>query len=147
MMHHILLLLHLMAASVWVGGHLFLSIRFLPEALKKKDPSKLINFKDKFEPLGLPSLLILLVTGILMAYDYDVTFSKWFSFSSAIERVVSIKLILIFTTVAMAINAQLFVFPKITSERLVPVAIQIITITLIGVAMLVFGSLVRIGGI
>lgn len=147
MKHHILLLLHLMAASVWVGGHLFLSIRLLPEALIKKDPSILINFKDKFEPLGLPSLLILLVTGILMAYDYDVTFTKWFSFSSTIERVVSIKLILMFTTVAMAFNAQFFVFPKITSERLVPVAIQIITITLIGVAMLVFGSLVRIGGI
>lgn len=147
MKHHILLLLHLLAASVWVGGHLFLSIRFLPEALKKKDAAILKNFKDKFEPLGLPSLLTLLVTGILMAYDYDVTFTKWFSFSGAIERVVSIKLILMFTTVVMAINAQFVVFPKVTSERLVPVAIQIVIITLIGIAMLVFGSLVRIGGI
>ena len=97
--------------------------------------------------MGLPSLLILLVTGILMAYDYDVTFTKWFSFSNAIERVVSIKLILLFTTVFMAINAQLVVFPKVTSERLLPVAIQIITITSIGLAMLVLGSFVRVGGL
>jgi putative copper export protein len=147
MKHHFLLVLHLLAATIWVGGHLFLSIRFLPEALKKKDAAILTNFKDKFEPVGMPSLIILLVTGILMAYDYDVTFTKWFSFSSAIERVVSIKLILIFTSVAMAVNAQLFVFPKVSSERLIPVAIQIVTITLIGVTMLILGSLVRVGGL
>lgn len=147
MIHHMYLILHLLAATIWVGGHLFLALRILPEAIKKKDASILTNFKDRFEPMGLPSLLILLVTGILMAYDYDVTFTKWFSFSNAIENVVSIKLILLFTSVAMAINAELFVFPKLISGRLLPVAIQIIAITLIGVAMLVLGSLVRVGGL
>ncbi len=147
MKHHLLLVCHLLAATVWVGGHLFLSIRFLPEALKKKDASILKNFKDRFEPVGLPSLLILVVTGIWMAYDYNVTFTQWFSFSNAIEKVVSIKLTLLFTSVAMAINAELFVFPKLKSDKLLPVAIQIITITLIGVTILVLGSLVRVGGL
>ena len=147
MTHQIVLIFHLLAATVWVGGHLFLAIRYLPEALKKKDASVLINFKDKFEPVGLPSLVILLVTGILMAYHYDVTFTQWFSFSNGIEKIVSIKLILLLISVGMAINAQLFVFPKVKSENLLPVAIQIITITLIGVAMLVLGSWVRIGGL
>ncbi|CAM4046740.1 Copper resistance protein CopD [Flavobacterium antarcticum] len=36
--HHLLLILHLLAAAVWVGGHLVLSVSFLPEALQKKDP-------------------------------------------------------------------------------------------------------------
>lgn len=147
MTHQIILIFHLLAATVWVGGHLFLSIRYLPEALKKKDASVLVNFKDKFEPVGLPSLLILLITGILMAYHYDVTFTKWFSFSNGIEKIVSTKLLLLFISVGMAINAQLFVFPKVKSENLRPVAFQIITITVIGVAMLVLGSLVRIGGL
>ncbi len=147
MIHQIILIFHLLAATVWVGGHLFLSIRYLPEALKKKDASILVNFKDKFEPVGLPSLVILLVTGILMAYHYDVTFSEWFSFSNGIEKVVSTKLLLLFISIGMAINAQLFVFPKVNSDNLRPVAFQIITITMIGVAMLVLGSLVRIGGL
>ena len=82
-----------------------------------------------------------------MAYHYDVTFTQWFSFSNGIEKVVSTKLLLLFISIGMAINAQLFVFPKIKSERLMPVAIQIVTITVIGVAMLVLGSLVRIGGL
>ncbi|MBL0014220.1 MAG: copper resistance protein CopD [Flavobacterium sp.] len=147
MKHHLLLIVHLLAATIWVGGHLILSIRFLPQALKEKDASIIRNFKNKFEPVGLPSLLILLLTGILMAYDYNVTYTQWFSFEDSIEKVVSLKLLLLFITVALAINAQLFVFPKLSSEKLVPVAIQIIAVTILGVAMLVFGSLVRVGGL
>lgn len=147
MTHHVILIFHLLAATIWVGGHLFLAIRILPEALKKKDVSILKNFKSKFEPVGMPSLLVLLVTGILMAYHYDVTFTKWFSFSNAIEKVVSIKLILLFTTVLMAACAETLIFPKLKSERMFPAAFFIITVTTIAVIMLILGSLIRIGGL
>jgi len=147
MYHHILLIIHLLTATIWVGGHLFLSLRFLPEALKNKDVTIIQNFKDKFEPIGMPALIISILTGILMAYDYDVTFTKWFSFATAIEKVVSLKLILLLLTVGLAVNAQLFLFPKLTSKELPKAALQIILVTLIGVGMLVLGSLVRIGGL
>lgn len=147
MTHHVILIFHLLAATIWVGGHLFLAIRILPEALKKKDASILKNFKSKFEPVGMPSLLVLLITGILMAYHYDVTFTKWFSFSNGIEKVVSIKLILLFTTVLMAVCAETLIFPKLKSERMFPAAFFIITVTTIAVTMLILGSLIRIGGL
>ena len=147
MTHHVILIFHLLAATIWVGGHLFLAIRILPEVLKKKDVSILKNFKSKFEPVGMPSLLVLLVTGILMAYHYDVTFTKWFSFSNAIEKVISIKLILLFTTVLMAACAETLIFPKLKSERMFPAAFFIITVTTIAVTMLILGSLIRIGGL
>lgn len=147
MTHHVILIFHLLAATIWVGGHLFLAIRILPEALKKKDASILKNFKSKFEPVGMPSLLVLLVTGILMAYHYNVTFTKWFSFSNAIEKVISIKLILLFTTVLMAACAETLIFPKLKSERMFPAAFFIITVTTIAVIMLILGSLIRIGGL
>lgn len=147
MTHHVILIFHLLAATIWVGGHLFLAIRILPEALKKKDVSILKNFKSKFEPVGMPSLLVLLVTGILMAYHYNVTFTKWFSFSNGIEKVISIKLILLFTTVLMAACAETLIFPKLKSERMFPAAFFIITVTTIAVTMLILGSLIRIGGL
>lgn len=147
MTHHVILIFHLLAATIWVGGHLFLAIRILPEALKKKDASILKNFKSKFEPVGMPSLLVLLVTGILMAYHYNVTFTKWFSFSNGIEKVISIKLILLFTTVLMAACAETLIFPKLKSERMFPAAFFIITVTTIAVTMLILGSLIRIGGL
>lgn len=147
MTHHIYLVLHLLAATIWVGGHLILSIRVLPKALKMKNMTPINNFKAVYEPIGLPSLLILFVTGILMAYDYDATFTKWFSFSGAVEKIVSIKLILLFTTVVLAISAQRFEASKLSNFKINAFAIHIIAVTVIGVVMLILGSLVRIGGI
>lgn len=147
MKHQFFLILHLLAASIWVGGHLLLAVRYLPEALKKKEASILINFKNKFEFVGIPSLLILLITGIVMTYDYGVLPKNWFSFSNNIEKIVSIKLILLFVTILLAINAQVFIFPKLKSNKLFPVAFLIISVTIIGITMLVLGSFVRIGGL
>lgn len=145
--HHILLIFHLISAAIWVGGHLVLSISFLPEALRKKDPKIILIFEEKYGKAGLPSLAILIVTGIWMAYDFNATISTWFSFSSPIESVVSAKLILLFLTFAFAINAQTRVIPKLSAKNLNVMAFHIISVTTIGVLMLILGSTVRYGGI
>ncbi len=147
MKHQIILIIHLLAASIWVGGHLFLVLRILPEAILQKDISILSDFRAKFGKIGMPSLFILVVTGILLAYDYDVTITKWFSFSSPIEKIVSTKLVLLFTSLALAVHSQKFIFPKLSSERILPAAIEIVVVTLIAISMLILGSLVRIGGL
>ncbi|GAB3716070.1 copper resistance protein CopD [Flavobacterium koreense] len=147
MHHQIILIIHLLAASIWVGGHLFLILRILPATLQQKDISILSDFRLKFGKIGMPSLLILVVTGILLAYDYNVPISDWFSFSNPIEKIISIKLLLLFTSLSLAVHAQKVVFPKLTSNRMLPAIVEIIIVTLIAVSMLVLGSLVRVGGI
>lgn len=147
--HHILLVLHLIAATIWVGGHLVLAIGYLPKALKHKDFSYIGNFEKTYEPIGMPSLAVLIITGILMAYDYNAGFSSWFSFATPIERVVSLKLTFLLTTVCFAISAQTRVLPKLRKgqlNKLPEMAVHIICVTLIGVIMVILGSLVRIGG-
>ena len=147
--HHILLVLHLIAATIWVGGHLVLAIGYLPKALKHKDFSYIGNFEKTYEPIGMPSLAVLVITGILMAYDYNAGFSSWFSFATPIERVVSLKLTFLLTTVCFAISAQTRVLPKLRKgqlNKLPEMAMHIICVTLIGVLMVILGSLVRIGG-
>lgn len=124
-----------------------MAVRILPKALKEKNVSLLKNFKNSYEPFGMPSLILLVITGILMAYDYNVTFSTWFSFSNGIERVVSIKLILLLITACMAVIADRFIFPKLNEKNMYKAGIFIVSVTLIGVAMLVLGSFVRFGGI
>lgn len=145
--HHILLIIHLICATIWVGGHLFLAVRILPKAIREKDVKGLQNFKSRYEPIGMPALIILVVTGIMMAYDYNVTLGTWFSFSNGIERVVSIKLILLLVTFAMAVTADRFIFPKLNENNIYKAGIFIVSVTLIGLAMLVLGSFVRYGGI
>ena len=44
MEYKILLVLHLLGSSVWVGGHLILAITILPRALKLHDPEILHQF-------------------------------------------------------------------------------------------------------
>lgn len=146
-LHHILLIIHLICAAIWVGGHLFLAVRILPKAIKEKEVSGLTNFKSRYEPIGMPSLIILVITGIWMAYNYSVTISTWFSFSNAIERVVSVKLILLLCTACLAVIADRFVFPKLNGKNIYKAAVFIISVTLIGVTMLILGSFVRYGGI
>lgn len=116
-------------------------------AIKQKDISLINDFRYKFGKIGMPSLIILLITGILSAYDYDVTFYKWFSFSTAIETIVSIKLLLVFATLAAVIYTQKFVFPKLTSQNMMPTIIGISIVTFFSVAMLILGSFVRIGSL
>jgi uncharacterized membrane protein len=147
MQHHIYLVLHLLAATIWVGGHFFLILRILPSTLQQKDISILSDFRLKFGKIGMHSLLILVVTGILLAYDYNVPISDWFSFSNPIEKIVSIKLLLLFTSLSLAVHAQKVVFPKLTSNRMLPAIVEIIIVTLIAVSMLILGSLVRVGGL
>ena len=148
--HHLILILHLIAATIWVGGHLVLAIGFLPKALKRKDFSYIGNFEKTYEPIGMLSLAVLVITGILMAYDYNAGLSSWFSFATPIERVVSLKLICLLTSICFAISAQTRDLPKLRKgqlNKLSEMAVHIICVTLIGVVMVILGSLVRIGGI
>jgi len=147
MKHHFLLLVHLVSATVWVGGHLILCFRFLPKAIREKNPEVIRDFEKQYEPLGIPALLLQIISGIWMAYDYNVTISSWFSFSNSIEKVVSIKLFLLFLTLGLAIHARFFIIPKLSIATLRQIAIHIIVLTTVAVTMLVIGSFVRIGGI
>ncbi len=145
--HQITLFFHLLAACVWVGGHLILLFRFVPAALKQKSLNPINSFRKKFEPIGIPSLLILIISGIIMAYDYEVTVGSWFLFSTGIERVVSLKLILISITVLSAFLATRFIFPNL-KDKVTPLLVFFIAlVTVIAVTLVFLGTTVRYGGI
>ncbi len=147
MRHQIILIIHLLAATIWVGGHLILLLRYVPKAIKTKSLEELSMFRKNFEPVGMPSLFVLIVTGIIMAYDYNVTIEKWFLFENAIEKIVSIKLILLFISLTLAFITIKFVLPSI--DKLSPYLLYFIIflVTIIAVTMLILGSLVRVGGL
>lgn len=147
MRHQIILIIHLLAATIWVGGHLILLLRYVPKAIKTKSLDELSVFRKNFEPVGMPSLFVLIVTGIIMAYDYNVTIEKWFLFENAIEKIVSIKLILLFISLTLAFITIKFVLPSI--DKLSPFLLYFIIflVTIIAVTMLILGSLVRVGGL
>lgn len=149
MNHHFLLIVHLICAAIWVGGHLMLVFAYLPKAIKEKNQHIILDYEKKYEPVGMPALALLVITGILMAYNYGVGVESWFHFATPIEKVVSTKLALLFLTVLFALSAQFRVLPKLKNnpDILPEMSVHILSVTTIGVIMLILGSFVRFGGI
>ena len=142
-MNKYLIILHVLAATVWVGGHLVLAIGILPSVLKNKDVDLLLGFETKYERVGMPALIILVVTGIYMAITY-LPMAQWFNFSNDLSRHISIKIILLGMTIAFAINARFRVIPNLTINSLKLMAFHIISVTIFAVLFLVTGLSFRL---
>jgi putative copper export protein len=143
---YLLLLLHILGASVWVGGHLVLVFGYLPEALKSRSIVELQKFENKFERIGIPSLLIQIVSGLLLAYRMSPDWVQWFDPNGGL-RGVGLKLFLLLATALLAVDARLRIIPRLTPQNLNSLAWHIIPVTLIGVLFVVVGVFFRVGGI
>lgn len=143
-MYPFILTIHILAATIWVGGHILISTSFLPQALKKKDVNILLEFEKKYEKVGIPSLLLLVVTGLWMAFHYYKV--PFMSFDSSFHRAVSLKLILLFSIMALAIHARFFIIPRLSLENLKLMGYHVIAVTILSILMLIVGVSFRFGG-
>ena len=142
-MNKFLIILHVLAATVWVGGHLVLAIGILPAVLKNKDVDLLLGFETKYERVGMPALLVLVATGIYMAISY-LPIGQWFDFRNDLSRHISIKIILLGMTIAFALNARFRVIPNLTTDSLKLMAFHIISVTIFAILFLVTGLSFRL---
>jgi len=143
--YRLLVVLHLLGASVWVGGHLVLSLSVLPRALRARDPAIISEFESGFERIGISALLVQVVTGLWLAYHWAPDIAGWFFPSTPAARLVLIKLALLAATVALAVHARLRVVPRLNAAMLRILAYHIVAVTLLGVALLVVGVAIRTG--
>lgn len=134
----LLILFHVLGACIWVGGHLVLALSVLPKALKEKDPDVVRIFEERFERVGIPALILQTITGLRLAAIY-VDVKDWFSFSNVMYAHISVKLILLISTVILALHARLFIIPKLNRDNLSFLALHIIVITIIAVALMFTG--------
>jgi hypothetical protein len=133
-----LVLLHVLGGSIWAGGHLVLTLGFLPKALKQQDISIILNFEQHYERIGIPALLVQIVTGICMALIY-VPLSEWGSLATTHHVYLWTKLGLLLATIALGIHARLFIIPKLTVEKLSLLAMHIILVTILAVGLIITG--------
>ncbi len=141
----LLLTLHLLGSSIWVGGHLILAITILPRALRLNDPSIIAEFEARYEKLGIPSLLLQILTGIMLTYFYVDNLFDVFDFAYLQHTLIALKLLILLATIIIAVNARLRIISKLNKSNLRFLAIHIITITILAVTTMILGGLVRIG--
>ena len=145
-MYKYALLLHVLAATVWTGGHLVLAITILPRVLKERSPSDLLRFESGYEKVGIPALIIQVVTGVWLAHNLMPDIGMWFSFDNPISRLISVKLSLLLLTALFAVDARLRIIPNLTEQNLTSLAYHIIPVTVFSVLFVIVGVAFRTGG-
>ncbi|MDX9752272.1 MAG: CopD family protein [Flavobacteriales bacterium] len=140
-----MIILHLLGACIWVGGHLVLLLGVLPRALRERDPSAVLRFEQGYERIGIPALLVQAVTGIWLASRYVPGLWPAFTFGDPLRSAVAIKLLLLLGTVLTGVHARLWVLPRLTPQRMSNMALHVAVVTLMALALLYVGAFIRTG--
>src|SRR5690606_30035935 len=133
-------------AAVWTGGHLVLTLGYLPGAVRTRDVSQLRAFEARYERIGIPALVLQVLTGLELARRY-LPPSEWLSFDGLIGRHVGAKIVLLALTVGLALHARLRLVPRLDGTNVGALAVHVVLITLIAVALVVVGRGFRTGGV
>jgi putative copper export protein len=138
-MYGTLLLLHILGATIWTGGHLVLALVVLPKVLREKAPAELLRFESGFEKIGIPALLVQVATGLWLAHQMVPDVGQWLDFGNPLSRGIGAKLMLLAITIAFAADARLRIIPRLTEKNLTALAWHIIPVTVVSVLFVVVG--------
>lgn len=140
-----ILLLHLLGATVWTGGHLILATVILPRALKHRDVEGIRNFENAYEQIGIPALVVQIATGLWLAHRMLPDVPLWFQWHNPIARLILLKLSLLALTALFAVDARLRVIPRLGPQNLNSLTWHIIPVTVTSVMFVVVGVSFRTG--
>lgn len=146
-MYATLIFLHVLGATVWTGGHLVLAFTVLPRALRQRSPQVLLDFEQGYERIGMPALLVQIVTGLWMAYLMVPDVASWFSAGTPVTRAIGLKLLLLLLTALIAAHARLRVIARLSPATLPLMAWHVGAVTLLAVCFVAVGVSFRFGGV
>lgn len=144
-MYGLALLLHILAATIWTGGHIVLSVVVLPRVLRERSPARLLEFESVYEKIGMPALIIQVITGLYLAYRMLPDVSQWLDFSNPVAHPILLKLSLLVLTLGFAMSARFRVIPHLSEKNLVTMAWHIIPVTIISILFVITGVSFRTG--
>jgi putative copper export protein len=144
-MYKYVLLLHILGATIWTGGHLVLSLAVLPRVLKERSPAALRQFESAYEKIGMPALLLQVTTGLWLAHVLVPDVRSWFAAEDFVTRLILFKLSLLAATVLVAADARLRIIPRLTAQTLPAMARRIVTVTVLSVLFVIVGVSFRVG--
>lgn len=141
----IALVLHVLAATVWTGGHIVLATVILPRALRQSSSETLLRFESGYERVGIPALLIQVASGLWLAHRMVPNFADWLDLANPSSRLILIKLALLALTAVFAVDARLRLVPNLSNDKLPALAWHIIPVTIVSVLFVIVGVAFRTG--
>ena len=144
-MQGVLVFLHVLAATVWTGGHLVLAAVVLPRVLKARSPEMLHDFESAYERIGIPALIVQVVTGFWLAYRLVPDVGQWFDLNDPVSRLIAAKIALLIVTILFALDARLRLIPNLSEDNLTAMAWHIVPVTVVSVLFVFIGVAFRTG--
>lgn len=143
--YYAVLTLHLLGATIWTGGHLVLALRVLPRALRERKAVLIQEFESAFERIGLPALVVQLLTGLALAHRILGAPGNWLG-DGGMARMVQLKLLFLLGTIGLALHARLWLIPKLRDDNLAALGWHIRAVTVLAVLFVLAGASLRLGG-
>ncbi len=157
MLHKALVILHLLGATAWIGGHIVLVLVVLPAAMRAGDTKAVLHFERGYGRVGLTALAIQTVTGSLLANTWLGGWGNILDFSVPAAHLVLAKLVLLAVTLMHAGYAFHRLLPRLAAVQditgsaatspLRRFALHAWITTMLAVLLLIVGASFRLGGI
>lgn len=116
-----IVLIHVLAAFIWLGGMFFIALVAVPILRKIESPAKrseiLSITAKRFRVVSWIAISVLLVTGLFNAINHGVTIgliSTGVFFYSYFGKVLTVKVILVFIMVVLSAIHDFFLGPQLT---------------------------------
>ncbi len=125
-----------------------LSVVVLPKAKREQNPLAVVEFERSFEKLGMPSLLVQILTGPMIAMRY-VPMSDWFLWQTEAQDHIASKVILLGVILLLALSMKLRVMPRLKAgdaSALRSAATHVHTVTFLSFLMIFMGLSLHTGG-
>jgi putative copper export protein len=135
--------IHLVTSAIWVGGSLFIAIVFAP-ILKTMSTSIeerlqiMIRVGRKFNKIAMPSLAILIVTGIFNSHQ--ILIRPEFLFSSSYGVLLVIKIILV-VALLVSFTAHVRIIRKDMEQKIAEKQLSEVQITKLRKKLIIIGQL------
>lgn len=142
-MYVILVFLHIVFATIWVGGHILLLFGFFPKSFKNKNIQILSDFENTYEKIGIPSLILQVITGILLFYFKTKDWNQLWDWNDFYGRHFLLKILFLFLTVLLAIHARFRIIPNLSEKNLLVLGLHIFGVFLLSLGFLLVGISIR----
>ncbi len=126
-MMKIALFLHLIGASIWVGGHLYLLIRLMPRFVRDQDVAGFLKFEKSYEPLGMTALAVQIATGLYMM-NAIVPAATWLTPMGYLTALIHAKLTWLVLTIITALHARFRVVAKLEQGKFTDSTLKVMAI-------------------
>lgn len=135
----VLLVLHILGASIWIGGLLIFTLGVIPNAKKQNNGSLITNFEKSFHILGMVALTVQLLTGFRLAMIYLGGMKGLFDFSFHGAYLFVWKLSLILISMGLFVMFKKKALPAVAGGDFGKSSSMLWLLSLLALALMVLG--------